>query len=66
VIYFCERKVENSMARNLCREEKRELKVLADNFGLLDREDIQEIITSCSNYNEGQRKILQIYDQVYM
>lgn len=54
------------MARNLCREEKKELKVLADDFGLAERNDVQEIIESCSNYNEGQRKILQIYNQVYM
>lgn len=52
--------------RNLCREEKRELKVLADDFGLLERKDVQEIIESCDNYYEGQRKILQIYNQVYM
>lgn len=54
------------MARNLCREEKRELKVLAMDFGLWEREDVQEIVATCSNYHEGQRKILQIYNQVYM
>lgn len=52
--------------RNLCREERRELKVLADDFGLLERKDIQKIIESCATYDEGQRKILSVYNQVYM
>lgn len=55
-----------SKMRNLCREERRELKVLADDFGLLERKDIQNIIASCVSYDEGQRKILSIYNQVYM
>ena len=55
-----------SKMRNLCREERRELKVLADDFGLLERKDIQNIIDSCVTYDEGQRKILSIYNQVYM
>lgn len=52
--------------RNLCREERRELKVLADDFGLWERKDIQKIIESCATYDEGQRKILSVYNQVYM
>ncbi len=52
--------------RTLCREEKRELKVLADDFGLLDREEVQEIIASCSNYKEGQQAILRVFERVYM
>ena len=52
--------------RSLCREEKRELKVLADDFCLLDRKDVQEIIMSCRNYAEGQREIMRIYDEVYL
>ena len=39
--------------RNLCREEKRELKVLADDFGLLHLEEVKEIIESCGTYSEG-------------
>ena len=54
------------MPRNLCREDKRELKVLASDFGLLERKDIQEAIESCSNYNEGQQAIMEIYNKVYM
>lgn len=52
--------------RTLCKEDKKELKVLARDFGLLEREDVQEIINSSNSYHEGQRKILQIYNQVYM
>lgn len=55
-----------SKMRNLCKEERKELKVLADDFGLLERKDIQNIIDSCVSYDEGQRKILSIYNQVYM
>lgn len=55
-----------SKMRNLCREERKEVKVLADDFGLLERKDIQNIIDSCVTYDEGQRKILSIYNQVYM
>lgn len=52
--------------RSLCKEEKRELKVLADDFLLLDREEVQEIIASCNNYREGQQAILRVYERVYM
>lgn len=53
-------------ARNLCKEEKRELKTLADDFGLLYRPDVQEIIETCRSYAEGQQKIMRIYEKVYM
>ena len=52
--------------RSLCRNEKRELKVLADDFGLLKRKDVQEIIENCKSYTEGQQKIMRIYMSVYM
>lgn len=55
-----------SKMRNLCKEERKELKVLADDFGLLGRKDVQNIIASCVSYDEGHRKILNIYNQVYM
>lgn len=53
-------------ARNLCKADKKELKTLADDFGLLHREDVQEIIETCKNYAEGQQKIMRIYTAVYM
>lgn len=52
--------------RSLCRQEKKELKVLADDFGLLQRKDVQEIIENCKSYAEGQQKIMRIYTAVYM
>lgn len=52
--------------RNLCRQEKKELKVLASDFGLLDRKDVQEIIENCKSYAEGQRKIMRVYSAVYL
>lgn len=55
-----------SKMRNLCKEERKELKVLADDFGLWGRKDIQKIIESCTTYDEGHRKILSVYNQVYM
>lgn len=52
--------------RSLCRQEKKELKVLAKDFGLLHRKEIQEIIETCKSYAEGQRKIMRVYERVYM
>ena len=52
--------------RNLCRQEKKELRVLADDFGLLHRKDVQEIIENCKSYAEGQWKIMRIYVAVHM
>ena len=45
---------------------QKELMTLADDFGLLHREDVVEIIETCGNYAEGQQKIMQVYDMVYM
>ena len=53
-------------SRHLCRADKRELRVLADDFGLLGREDVRRIIETCGSYAEGQMKILRIYTKVYM
>lgn len=52
--------------RSLCKQEKKELKVLADDFGLLGREDVQEIIETCKSYSEGQRAIMRVYEKVYI
>lgn len=53
-------------ARNLCRKNKKELKVLADDFGLLYRKEVQEIIETCKSYAEGQQKIMRVYTAVYL
>ena len=48
------------------KQDRKDLKILADDFGLLHRADVQEIITNCTSYAEGQRKILRVYTAVYM
>lgn len=45
---------------------QKELMTLADDFGLLHREDVKEIIETCKNYEEGQQKIMRVYDKAYM
>lgn len=45
---------------------QKELMTLADDFGLLHREDVQDIIETCKNYAEGQQKIMKIYEAVNM
>lgn len=54
------------MPSGLRRDEKKELRILAVDFGLFHRHDVKEIISTCKNYNDGQRKILAIYNKVYM
>lgn len=50
----------------ISRQEKKELRILADDFKLLHREDVQAIIEDCKSYGEGQRKIMGVYMAVYM
>lgn len=45
---------------------QKELMVLADDFGLLHREDVQEFIENCKTYEEGHKKIMKVYEEVYM
>lgn len=53
-------------SRNLCKEAKRELKILADDFGLLYMEEVQTIIKTCKNYAEGWKEIMRVYEKMYM
>lgn len=48
------------------KAEKKELKILADDFGLLHRADVQKVIANCKSYNEGQKEIMRIYEKVYI
>ena len=50
----------------ISRQDKKDLKILADDFGLLHREEVQKIIETCKSYSEGQQGIMRIYDTVYM
>lgn len=45
---------------------RKELKVLADDFGLLHRKEVKEAIDTCQSYEEGRRKILKAYELAYM
>lgn len=45
---------------------KVELRILASDFGLFHRPEVKQIINNCKTYNEGQRKILDVYEKVYM
>lgn len=57
----------NISINNVCGiSTQKELMTLADDFGLLDREDIQEIIETCKSYVEGQQKIMRVYEAEYL
>lgn len=50
----------------ISNQDKKELKKLADDFGLLRRKEVQEIIENCRSYAEGQQKIMRVYTAVYL
>lgn len=52
--------------KKISKQDKKELEILADDFGLLHRKDVQEIIGNCRSYSEGQRRILRVYTTVYL
>ena len=58
--------MEMGRMRTMLGQERKDLKVLADDFGLLHRADVQEIIETCRSYDEGQRVIMRVYEAVYM
>lgn len=60
----CSSKV--SVKKFMNKWEKKDLETLADDFGLLQRNDVQEIIQNCKTYAEGQRKIMKVYTKVYL
>lgn len=45
---------------------QKELMTLADDFRLLHRRDVQEIIENCKSYEEGHKKIMKVYEEVYL
>ena len=60
----CSSKV--SVKKFMNKWEKKDLETLADDFCLLQRNDVQEIIQNCKTYAEGQRKIMRVYTRVYL
>lgn len=55
-----------STSRAISKQDKKDLQVLADDFGLSYRKDVQDIIQSCKSYSEGQQKIMRVYSAVYL
>lgn len=55
-----------SISKTISSQNKKGLKVLADDFGLLHRQDVEDIIQSCRSYSEGQQKIMRVYSAVYL
>lgn len=52
--------------KTISKQDKKDLKILADDFGLLYRKEVQDIIATCKSYAEGQQKIMRVYETVYM
>ena len=55
-----------SPTKKISRQDRKNLQVLADDFGLSYRGDVQDIIQSCRSYSEGQQKIMRVYSEVYL
>lgn len=55
-----------SPIKKISRQDRKDLQVLADDFGLAYRKDVQDIIQSCKSYSEGQQKIMRVYTAVYL
>lgn len=52
--------------KTISKQDRKDLKILADDFGLLYRKEVQEIIETCKSYAEGQQKIMRVYTAVYL
>lgn len=52
--------------KTISKQDRKDLKILADDFGLLYRGDVQYIIETCKSYSEGQQKIMRVYTTVYL
>lgn len=55
-----------STSRTISKQDRKDLQVLADDFRLSNRTDVQDIIQSCKSYSEGQQKIMRVYTTVYL
>lgn len=53
-------------SKSITKQDRKDLQILASDFDLINRKDVQRIIESCNSYQEGQRAIMRIYNQVYM
>lgn len=48
------------------KKERKDLKVLADDFCLLHKTEVQEIIENCKSYEEGRHGIMKVYEELYL
>lgn len=55
-----------SIRKTINKQDKKDLKILADDFRLSHRKDVQDIIANCKSYAEGQQKIMRVYTAVYL
>lgn len=58
--------IKEPVRKTISRQDRKDLKILADDFGLLYKKEVQEIIETCKSYAEGQQKIMRVYEAVYM
>ena len=58
--------VKKPVKETITRQGRKDLKTLADDFGLLYMEEVQEIIAGCDSYSEGQQGIMRVYESVYL
>lgn len=52
--------------KTISKQDRKDLKTLADDFGLLYKKEVQEIIETCKSYAEGQQKIMRVYETTYL
>ena len=52
-------------SKTISKQDRKDLQVLADDFGLSYRKEVREIIQNCRSYAEGQQKIMRVYTAVY-
>lgn len=58
--------INKPVKKTISKQDRKDLKILADDFGLLHRGDVQDIIETCKSYSEGQQKIMGVYETVYL
>lgn len=52
--------------KTISKQDRKDLKTLAKDFGLLHRKEVEEIIDTCKSYSEGHQKIMRVYTAVYL
>ena len=59
-------KYKKSTLKKMIKQDRKDLQIVASDFCLLNRKDIQEIIENSKSYAEGQQKIMRVYMAVYL